>query len=190
MTNGADAWAARGIAGRGILIDYHSWARRNNIQYDRLSTHAIDLDAIKSIIEESKVEVRKGDIMLLRTGKQNQSPGLPNIFYFSDNGCIAVGFVEAYTRLGKDAKESYKDNNAFPGLWSSKEIAQWLWKSQFAAVAADSPAFECLRKCISSHSRPCHLSAFIYSLSNHDHQHTTQNSVCFIQSSSRAGGHQ
>lgn len=68
--NGMDAWAPRGIAGRGVLIDYHSWAQRNGIEYDRLSGHAITLDSVKTIIKESNIELRVGDIFIIRTGRR------------------------------------------------------------------------------------------------------------------------
>jgi hypothetical protein len=34
----------------------------------------------------------------------------------------------------------------WPGLVQSQATAEWLWQSQFAAVAADNPAFELGRK--------------------------------------------
>lgn len=68
IVNGMDAWAPRGIAGRGVLIDYHSWAQRNGIEYDRLSGHAIPLDAIKKIIREANIQLQAGDIFMIRTG--------------------------------------------------------------------------------------------------------------------------
>jgi hypothetical protein len=68
--NGMDAVAPRGIAGRGVLIDYHSWAQRNGMEYDRLGGHAITLDSVEKIIEESNIELCQGDIFIIRTGKQ------------------------------------------------------------------------------------------------------------------------
>lgn len=68
--NGMEAWADRGVAGRGVLVDYHSWAQRNDVQFDRLSEHAIKLNTIKDIIRESQVKIRRGDILLLRTGER------------------------------------------------------------------------------------------------------------------------
>lgn len=62
------SWAPRGIAGRGVLVDYDSWATKNNTTYDRLSSHAIHHDDIISILKENNVVLQKGDILLLRTG--------------------------------------------------------------------------------------------------------------------------
>ncbi|KAK6385772.1 hypothetical protein LTS17_001344 [Exophiala oligosperma] len=129
--NGMDAWAPRGIAGRGVLIDYHSWAQRNGIEYDRLSGHAITLDSVKTIIKESNIELRVGDIFIIRTGRRYTHLSIQ-------------GFVEAYMQLDKESRTKYSSSHAFPGLGQSKEVAKWLWEQQFAAVAGDNPAFECI----------------------------------------------
>ncbi|KAK5233340.1 hypothetical protein LTR47_005433 [Exophiala xenobiotica] len=119
--NGMDAVAPRGIAGRGVLIDHHSWAQRNGMEYDRLGGHAITLDSVEKIIKECNIELCQGDIFIIRTG-----------------------FVAAYTKLDPASKTKYSSNHAFPGLGQSKEVAKWLWEHQFAAVAGDNPAFECI----------------------------------------------
>ena len=62
-------WDAEGIVGRGVLIDYYSWARENRIEYDPVTNHAIDLDHIKKIILEKNIALQRGDILFLRTGK-------------------------------------------------------------------------------------------------------------------------
>lgn len=83
-------WAPQGIAGRGVLVDYDSWAGRNNVQYDRLSSHPIRLHEVKAILEESKVTLRKGDILLLRTGEYSlQRVGRPNKYIQGSSGHIA-----------------------------------------------------------------------------------------------------
>jgi hypothetical protein len=61
------------------------------------------------------------------------------------------GFVEAYSRLDKEAKVNQSSSHAFPGLAQSKEVAKWLWEQQFAGVAGDNPAFECVRMCSPIH---------------------------------------
>lgn len=33
----------------------------------------------------------------------------------------------------------------YPGVDNSKELAEWLWDSGFAAVCTDSPGFEAMR---------------------------------------------
>lgn len=58
-----------GIVGRGILVDYASWASENGVQYDPLSTQHIPLDAVKHIARDKGIEFRQGDLFFLRTGK-------------------------------------------------------------------------------------------------------------------------
>lgn len=66
--NGADGWAAKAIAGRGILIDYESWANENNMAYTAMSAHAVPLEHVKAILKEKNITTCPGDILLLRTG--------------------------------------------------------------------------------------------------------------------------
>ncbi|KAF2658359.1 hypothetical protein K491DRAFT_593173 [Lophiostoma macrostomum CBS 122681] len=117
--NGIDAWAEQGIAGRGVLVDYYRWAEKNGIEYDSTQTHPIALEHVKAILQEKSVQVRAGDILFLRTG-----------------------FVKGYAGLDAEARDEYKSGHSWPGLAQSKETLKWLWEKQFAAVAADNPAFE------------------------------------------------
>lgn len=66
--NGADGWAEKAIAGRGILIDYESWAHENGTDYKAISSHAISVEDVQAIMKEKNIVARPGDIFLLRTG--------------------------------------------------------------------------------------------------------------------------
>jgi hypothetical protein len=55
------------------------------------------------------------------------------------------GYVSSYLSLTVLERKNVAEKFAWPGLAQSKETTEWLWKSQFSAVAADSPAFECTR---------------------------------------------
>ncbi|PMD43102.1 hypothetical protein L207DRAFT_563864 [Hyaloscypha variabilis F] len=120
--NGIGAWAPRCIAGRAVLIDYASFAQKNGIEYDALGRHGIPLTDILTIAKESNISFHPGDIFMLRTG-----------------------FVAAYKAAPKEKKQELADKKPpqFCGLGQSKETIMWLWERQFAAVAADAPAFEC-----------------------------------------------
>lgn len=63
------AWAKQGIVGRGVLIDFVSFAKRNGIEYDPLEFYAVPLKIAKKIAEECKFEFQAGDIICLRTGE-------------------------------------------------------------------------------------------------------------------------
>ncbi|OJJ06482.1 hypothetical protein ASPVEDRAFT_65179 [Aspergillus versicolor CBS 583.65] len=108
-----------GIVGRGVLVDYASWASENGVQYDPLSTQHIPLEAVKLIAREKGIEFRQGDILFLRTG-----------------------FVKGYRQLSKEQREKQSKVSKFPGLRQSRDTVEWLWERQFAAVTSDSPAFE------------------------------------------------
>ncbi|KAK2806911.1 hypothetical protein FQN51_005711 [Onygenales sp. PD_10] len=122
QVNGVGEWADRGIAGRAVLIDYASYASSRSIEYDPLDRYGIPLAAVKEIAEECKIEFQQGDIFILRTG-----------------------YVEAYSKAPQDKRQELADTMPpqFCGLGQGRETTEWLWERQFAAVAADSPAFEC-----------------------------------------------
>ncbi|KAE8383908.1 hypothetical protein BDV26DRAFT_299346 [Aspergillus bertholletiae] len=119
-TAGACSSWEGGIAGRGVLVDYYSWALKNEVNYNAVGTHACQLDQIKQILSEQNTSLQPGDILFLRTG-----------------------YVAEYSKLDGAGREAVSKNANFPGLHQSRETTEWLWEHQFAAVAADSPAFEC-----------------------------------------------
>ncbi|OQO00725.1 hypothetical protein B0A48_13216 [Cryoendolithus antarcticus] len=102
--NSLQPWTARGIAGRGVLIDYASWAAEKGISYDHFAKYGIPIRDVKAIAASQGVSFVAGDILFLRTG-----------------------YVKAYRELSAKRKET----------------TEWLWERQFAAVASDSPGFEC-----------------------------------------------
>lgn len=120
--NGLDAWAEKAVAGRGILVDYRRYAERNGLAYNGTQSHQITASTIQTILAKTKVTPQVGDILFIRTG-----------------------FVAAYSALSQDERAALKDKREWPGLVQSRDSVEWLWQSQFAAVAADNPAFECGR---------------------------------------------
>ena len=121
--NGLQSWTAKGIAGRGVLIDYVSYAARNNIQVSHFGPHAITLDEVHAIAKEQNVEFHTGDILILRTG-----------------------YAEAYGALSEEKRTEVAGLKEWCGLGQSRATTEWLWKSQLAAVASDSPGFEVRRE--------------------------------------------
>ncbi|KIW90574.1 uncharacterized protein Z519_09221 [Cladophialophora bantiana CBS 173.52] len=118
--NGIGEWAEQAIAGRGVLIDFYDWAQTNAYEFDPLATSPVTVEQIKRITAEKNIELLTGDILFIRTG-----------------------YVSAYRQLSADQRKDISTKFAFPGLAQSEETTRWLWDRQFAAVAADSPAFEC-----------------------------------------------
>ncbi|OAL46297.1 putative cyclase [Pyrenochaeta sp. DS3sAY3a] len=117
--NGLQPWTQKGIAGRGVLIDYASFAEKHGIQISHFAPHAITLKDVFAVAREQKTEFRTGDILFLRTG-----------------------YVAAYKSLMKEKREEVAGVREWCGLGQSKETTEWLWQNQFAAVASDSPGFE------------------------------------------------
>ncbi|KAL4977091.1 hypothetical protein BDW66DRAFT_159135 [Aspergillus desertorum] len=119
---GIDAWSnSGGIVGRGILIDYGTWAKRNSIPLTPFQTSAILLSSIQQIIHETSLIPRPGDILFIRTG-----------------------FTEAYNKLTPEEEPAIaaRPTPDFAGVENGENTLRWLWENQFAAIASDSPSFE------------------------------------------------
>ncbi|KEF56740.1 uncharacterized protein A1O9_06930 [Exophiala aquamarina CBS 119918] len=110
-----------GIVGRGVLIDYYSFAQARGIDYDPLTFHKIPLSTIIDIAKETNVEFRRGDILFLRTG-----------------------YIKRYLNTADEELEVVMKSPAtrYPGMEGSLDALEWLWDSRFAAVAGDCPGFE------------------------------------------------
>ena len=59
--------------GRGVLIDFVSFAGRNGIVYDPLGYYAVSLKTAKQIAKEAGFEFQPGDIIFLRTGNYHKA---------------------------------------------------------------------------------------------------------------------
>ncbi|KAF2115724.1 hypothetical protein BDV96DRAFT_55183 [Lophiotrema nucula] len=121
--NGVGAWSEKGIVGRGILIDYYSWAQNQDppIPHDAFATSSIPLEHLKAALAAQGTEIRFGDILFTRTG-----------------------FVSQYTSKSDDELKTLAAVNppGMAGVEQSEEMLEWIW-SNFSAVAGDQPSFEC-----------------------------------------------
>ena len=113
--------AQRGIATRGVLLDWRSYALRNNIQYSPFDFHAIPVAELKAVAQEQKVSFRPGDILIVRSG-----------------------FTEEYNKFSVEERKALyqRTTRTFIGVDSSEESIKWHWDMQFAAVAGDTVAYE------------------------------------------------
>lgn len=108
--------AEKGLVGRGVLLDAARYfaARGEPLEYgSRRAFSPSDLDAMAASFG---VELRSGDILLLRTG-------------FSENWLAATPEERAAKRGG-------------PGLEQSEEMVAWLWDHQISIAAADNGGLE------------------------------------------------
>jgi hypothetical protein len=120
---GIQAWAQKGICGRGVLLDVWGWLLRNNdgnAPYDPARSHAISLADVQACARAQGVHFRKGDILLIRTGWT----------------------LRYYHSTPEERRENSTGKKGFVGLEQGEDVLEWLWDQHFAAVASDCPAFE------------------------------------------------
>ncbi|KAH8660055.1 putative cyclase-domain-containing protein [Xylariales sp. PMI_506] len=120
---GIDAWAQKkaGIIGRGVLLDWYTWAQKNGIDRSPFSTGAVTIDELTAVAAENNITFRSGDILFIR-----------------------VGFTARYSALTVAAQEAFpnREPGGLLGLEASRDSLSWLWNNEFAAIASDSPSFE------------------------------------------------
>ncbi|KAF7715831.1 Uncharacterized protein PECH_006003 [Penicillium ucsense] len=110
-----------GITGRGVLLDYADWAEAHSISVSALESQSITLDHLKFVIRDHNLDLRKGDILFIRSG-----------------------FTAAYNELNEEQRRELPNRPTpdFIGVEATERMVQWLWDRQFAAVAGDAPSFE------------------------------------------------
>lgn len=122
MRRGMAEWAARGIAGRGVLLDIYGYCRAHHGRpYDPWTTHGVPLSVIQACARHQRVTFRKGDILILRTG-----------------------YHVVYESATEDAvrEKSVRNPPEYAGVAQDIALAEWIYDHKFAAVAGDAPAFE------------------------------------------------
>ncbi|KAK8160489.1 hypothetical protein IWX90DRAFT_268153 [Phyllosticta citrichinensis] len=130
-------WAEHGIAGRGVLIDYLSYAKKKGIEYDPYDHYEISYEELEACGKDQGLDIRPaakggdmqiGDIVFIRTG-----------------------FVEAYHQKPRDERNalaqrhsdlSTESGQRWAGLKQETAMLDWLHDCYFAAVAGDAPSFE------------------------------------------------
>ncbi|CAK7221245.1 hypothetical protein SCUCBS95973_004428 [Sporothrix curviconia] len=119
---GIDAYANNGgIIGRGVLLDWASWAARNGINRSPFQTGAIELAHLKAIVAETDIQFRQGDILFIRSG-----------------------FTAAYNALSAEGRQNFPSRKpgGLLGVEATRDSLPWLWENGFAAVAGDAMGFE------------------------------------------------
>lgn len=118
------AWADKGIVGRAILLDFHSWRLAQNITYNPFETGVITFEQMQAVLRYQGTEIRFGDILFIRSG-----------------------YIDAFNKLSQAAIEEFASvvPPHLSGVEQSKAVLEWIWNN-FSAVAGDQPSFECWRK--------------------------------------------
>ncbi|KAI4735377.1 hypothetical protein E4T50_14113 [Aureobasidium sp. EXF-12298] len=122
--NGIHVWIENGgIVGRGVLLDYKSWAEEKGIwDVDAcFQTTPITVDVLDQVAQAQGVQFREGDILFIRTG-----------------------WTGAYEQLSTETRIKLSETPPHPaiGVESSAKTVRWMWEKGFAAVAGDQPSFE------------------------------------------------
>ncbi|KAF2672288.1 hypothetical protein BT63DRAFT_422776 [Microthyrium microscopicum] len=129
---GMQAWAAHGIAGRGVLLDYWGYTIAHNKSYDAYAQHAISHADLVACGKWQGLDIRPasqggdiqiGDMLFVRSGF---------------NAAYASKTEEERTKLAKREGEAL----TYAGVEQSEEMLDWLHDAYFAAVAGDAPSFE------------------------------------------------
>ena len=110
------------MAGRGVLIDYVSYAEKKGIKYSTFDRHEIPLSAILEIAKECNITFQKGDVLFVRSGMTRE---WDNDMSVSDKAAFAASPMPSHA-----------------GVEATEDVLRFLWDSGFAAVAGDGIAFE------------------------------------------------
>ena len=121
-TLGIEAWAAVGIAGRGVLLDV---GRQAEIPKD--SAFVVTPEVMAATAEAEGVALTEGDIL-----------------------CIRLGWLAWYKTLDDAGREAIAagsrdfsfDDFKVPGIGPGPEVAEYLWDHGVAAIAVDNPGVE------------------------------------------------
>lgn len=115
-------WAENGgIVGRGVLLDYASWAEAHGKEVECFETQSIPVSVLQEVAASQHTTFRPGDILLIRTG-----------------------WTRAYEQLSQAQCQQLANHTVPPliGVESSEATLRWFWDLEVAAVAGDMPSFE------------------------------------------------
>ena len=120
---GIEHWAQRGMVARGVLLDLERFRRQSGQPIDCRSSEVIRKDILEACARAQGVEVRPGDVLILRFGwiKWYLEESSPEEREGLNTDYVGTGLT-------------------FPGIGPSEEMAEYLWDLHIAAVAADNPA--------------------------------------------------
>ncbi|KAJ7764266.1 hypothetical protein B0H16DRAFT_442476 [Mycena metata] len=126
-TLGIQNAAQKGIAGRGILLDWAGWMESKNASFNAFATVIItasDLDAVAQWQGLDPASFAKpGDFLIVRTGFTKQYQALS----LHDQDILPF-------RQGDDMQ--------WVGMEASDATLRWLWDKKLSLVGSDNPTFE------------------------------------------------
>lgn len=124
LRNGIHTFQGK-IVGRGILLDYFSYAQSQGINYAPNQQHLVTAEDLDACANAQGISFQQGDILFVR-----------------------MGYVDWYNNATPEERsEVVSGATRAVGVRQTEEEVEWLWNHHFAAVASDTPAFEA-RPCI------------------------------------------
>ena len=112
--HGIHHWAARGIAGRAVLVDV-----ARHVEVDASTSQAITTDDLDATLAAQGTTIETGDVLLLRTG-----------------------WTAWYRSTDPDTRAALPQQLRAPGLRPGSDMLRWLWDHHVAAIGADNPSVE------------------------------------------------
>ena len=117
--HGINHWAERGLAGRAVLLDVARWRENQGRPIKADAPDPIEPGELAETASAQGVEIREGDVLLIRTG-----------------------WITWYTAQSAEVRSALAGDLKAPGLRPGEATARTLWDLHVAAVAGDNPALE------------------------------------------------
>lgn len=111
--------ARHGIVTRGVLLDLPRYFSHEGRQYDPLGGERITADDLRGAAEYQDVELRRGDVLLMRTG-----------------------WAGAYLGSDPGMQEGIRSDWRCPGVEQSHQVLAYLWNAGVALIAGDNGGVE------------------------------------------------
>lgn len=119
---GINRWAETGIVGRGVLLDVERFLSEHGQGVDHATGTAIDAATLEATASAFDVEVRPGDVLILRTGWAG--------WYLGE--------------LDDAGRAEVRVRRRFTGLAQSHDLLAWLWDRRVPLIATDTVGVEVL----------------------------------------------
>ncbi|KAI1625149.1 hypothetical protein EDD37DRAFT_680332 [Exophiala viscosa] len=121
LHQGTRLWNDRGgICGRGILLDWASWAKEKNLPCHPIGRDEITVSQLEEVAKWQKTTFMPGDILLIRTG-----------------------FIAWSTTATDDEKKRGSlEGTEYLGIEATRESCRWHWNHHFSAVVSDNVTYE------------------------------------------------
>jgi hypothetical protein len=112
--HGIDHWAARGLAGRCVLVDIDRWRMAQDRPLKPGTADPIAVADLEACIADQGTPIEVGDILLIRTG-----------------------WTTWYRSLSEEDRTAYASSNiTHPGP-AGEDLPAWIWNLHISALAAD-----------------------------------------------------